>query len=139
VSNRHAEAQRAHPPGVGDLVAQLPQHLGCPRVVAGVEPVKALDVVGPALPLHPGQVHIVSHAEVMERHQQVGGQRVPERQLVRRPVAEERPHVHAVGALRRGRQAEKFLRPQVVEQPPVGRRLCVVELVDHDHVEVVGR
>jgi hypothetical protein len=51
----------------------------------------------------------------VKRHQQVGGQRVPQRQLVRGPIAEERPHVDAVGALWRGGQAEQFLRSQVVE------------------------
>ncbi len=134
-----AKAQRPHRADVGHLVAQLREHLHGPGVVAVVDPLEARDVVRTALPLEAAEVDVVVDAEVVEGHEQVGGECRPQPQLVGSAPVEERPDVDAVGALRRGGQSEQLDRRQVVEQTAVGRRLGVVELVDDHDVEVVRR
>ena len=74
----------------------------------------------------------------MERHEQVGVERVPQPQLVAIRPSKNCLDVDAVAAFRRRGQPEQLLRLQVVEQPAVGGRHGVVELVDDDDVEVVG-
>jgi hypothetical protein len=84
------------------------------------------------------QVNIVRDAEVVERHQQVGIQRVPEAQFAGGATVEELPgDVNAVAAFRRRSQSEELLRPKVVQQPAVGGRHGMVEFIDHDDVEEV--
>ena len=53
-------------------------------------------------------------------------------------VPTEREQIGAVGALRRRRQPQQELWREVLEDPAIRPRLRVVELVDHDVVEVVG-
>jgi hypothetical protein len=138
VGDGDAEAQGPHPAGVGDLVADLAQHDPGAGVVAGVDAVEAGDVVGPALPLDPGQVGAVGDAEVVERAEQVGVEGVPESELGSGPAAEEGPDVDAVAALGGGGEPEQLAGLEAVQQPAVGRGLGVVELVDDDDVEGGG-
>ena len=74
----------------------------------------------------------------MEGAEQVGGDGVPDPQLSGSAPVEEGADVGAVGALRGCGEPEEFAGLEVVEKPPIGRRLGVVELVDDDDVERVG-
>jgi hypothetical protein len=139
VGHRDAEAERPHAPHVGDLVDGLADDLARPCVIARIDVVEGRGVVRAAAPLDPPQVDVVVNAEVVERDEQVGAQRVPQPQLVGAASAELLPDVRAVAALGRGGETEQLARGQVVEQATVGRRLGVVKLVDDHHVEVVAR
>jgi hypothetical protein len=75
-------------------------------------------------------------AEVLERDEQAEIERVPQAELGGDPAVEPAEDRPAVGALGRRGEPEEHVRPEVLEQPAVGRRLRVVELV-HDH-DVVG-
>ena len=78
-------------------------------------------------------------AEVVERAQQATLERFPEAQLDGNASIKPIKDALAVGAFRRGGQAQQDLRFQMIEQPAVGVCGCVVELVDDDDVEGVGR
>ena len=84
------------------------------------------------------QIGVVVKAEVLERAEQPPLERVPQPQLHRDAAVEPVEDALAVGALRRRGQAEQDLRLQVIQQPSIGRRGGVVELVDDDDVEGVG-
>lgn len=85
------------------------------------------------------EVGVVSDSEVVERAEQIRLERVPQPQLRGDAAVEEVADVHAVGALGCRGQAQQFSRREVVEDPPVRRRLSVVELVDDDDLEGVRR
>ena len=110
VRHRHAEPQRPHLPDVGDLVDRLVDDLAGPCVVAGIDVVERAGVVASALPLDTAQVDVVVNAEVVEGHQQIGAERIPQPQLVRAAPVEVLPDVDAVGPLRCGGQTEQFAR-----------------------------
>mgnify|MGYP003375943380 CR=1 FL=1 len=65
----------------------------------------------------------------MEGAEQIRAERVPQAQFVGSAVAEEAPHVDAVGALGGRGEAEQFLRLEVVEDAAVAGCLGVMELV----------
>ena len=131
-----AEAEGSHAAEVHHLVAQLGQHDRRPGVIAGVDVGQGRVVVAPLPPGHRPEVGAVGDTEVVERAQQVGAQRLPQSKLGRRATVEERAYVDPVGALGRCRESDELARCEMVDQPPVGRRLSMVELVD-DH-DVVG-
>ena len=140
VRDRDAEPERPHRGHVGDLGTGLADDLGGAGVVAGVEAVEGDGVVAAALPLDPGEVDVVGDPEVVEGHQQVRRQRIPQAQFGGgTPLEEQVTDVDAVGAFGGRGQTQELGGPQVVEQRAVGGRGRVVELVDHDDVEVVGR
>ena len=74
----------------------------------------------------------------MKRAQQVLLECFPEPQFGGDAAAEELADVDAVAAFGGCGQAEQFDGLHVIEQPPIGRGLGVVELVDHHDVEVIG-
>ncbi len=138
VLDRDAEADGPHLLRAGDLVAEFADHLGGAGVVAGVEVAQLRGVVVAALPLQLAEVDVVRDAEVVERHQQIGVQGVPEAQFAGGAAVEELlGDVDAVAAFRRRGQSEELLRLQVVQQPAVGGRHGVVEFIDDDDVEEV--
>jgi hypothetical protein len=127
-------------PRVTDAAVQLLEHEPRPRVAAGVKARQLVPVVAPtAPPRDRPEVHRVLHAEVLERREEPLLERVPQAHLVRRPAVEPAAHVAAVVALGCGGEAEEHSRAHVREEPVVGGRLRVVELVHDDDVEVVGR
>ena len=75
----------------------------------------------------------------MEGAQQVRPEGVPETELGCGAIAEERPHVNAVGPFRCGGQAQQFHWLEVIDDSPVRRRFGMVELIDDDDLEGVGR
>ena len=80
------------------------------------------------------------HAEVLERAEKPAFERLPQPQLGGDPAVEPLQDALAVGAFGRGGEARAApSASEVLEQPPVGRRRGVVELVDDDDVEGVGR
>lgn len=107
-------------------------------IVSRVEVVQLRGVVVASLPFDLAEVDVVGHAEVVERHQKVGVQGVPETELACRASVEELlGDVDAVPAFRRRGQPQQLLRLQVIHQGLVRRGHGVVELVnDHDVEEV---
>ena len=106
------------------------------RVVAGIDAAQLGQVVAAAFPLQRLQVSAVMDAEVVKRAQQVLLERIPQPQLGGDPPAEERAHVNAVAALRGGSEPEQFQRLDVLKQSAIGRRLGMMELIDHHDVEM---
>ena len=135
VGDADAEAECSHPGGVGDLVLELLEDEPGAGVVAGVEAVEVGVGVSAGAPVDRGEVGAVGDAEVVERAEQVSGDRVPDAQLSGGAAVEERADVGAVGALGGRGEAEEFTGLKVVEEPSVGGRLGVVELVDDDDIE----
>ena len=105
---------------------------------AVIEPLELRHVVVASPPRQLREVEWVRDSEVVEGHQQVRLERVPEPQLDCGSPVEEGAHVESVRALGRCGQAQQFDGSEVVEEPAVGGCLGVVELVDHDNVEVIG-
>ena len=134
-----AEAQRLHAAEVGDLVLKRLEDDAGPGVIAREQVRQLAQVVGPSLPVHPGQIHAIGDGEVVERSQQVGLQRVPQPQLGCGPPLEEGAHVEPIAAFGGSGEPEQLPWRQVIEDAPVGARLGVVELVDHDDVVGVRR
>ena len=75
--------------------------------------------------------------EVAKRAQQVRLDAFAEVTAEHQVVATQRQQVAAVGAFGGRRQAEQEPRPEVLDQPTVGVRRRVMELVDDDVVEVI--
>ena len=75
----------------------------------------------------------------MERAEQVLIQGIPQSQLGSDSAAEQLANVHPITALRGGGQTEKLQGLNMIEQSPIGRRLGMMKLIDHDNIEVVGR
>ena len=111
-----------------------------PGVGAGVGVAERLDVVAPASPPRDvAQVEAVVDAEVEERRQVLLVDGVPQAQLGGDAVVEPVEDRQAVAALGGGGEAEQLDGGEVVEHRLVGRGGGVVELVDDDDVEVIGR
>ena len=98
-----------------------------------------LERVAAAAPRDLAEVGAVGDAEVLERHEEALIDGLPEPQLDGDAMVEPLGDVLAVETLGRRGEAEQLLRREVVEQPVVGRRRRVVELVDDDDVEGVRR
>ena len=139
VRDAHAEAERAHGPGVEHLVSELGEHDGRACVVARVNVGELVLVVPATSPADAAQIRAVGHRKVVERAQQIRAEGIPEAQLRSRATAEEGADVHAVSALRRCRQSEQLGRREVVDDAPVGHGLGMVKLIDHHDVEGIRR
>ncbi len=106
-------------------------------MVGGVDVREGSDVVAGAPPeRHLPEVEAVVDPVVGERHEVLLIDRVPHPQLGGDAPVEEVLDGEPVGSFRCGGQAEQFPRAESFEECPVGRRSGVVELVDHDDVEV---
>lgn len=102
VLDRDAVADGPHLLGAGDLVAEFSDHFGGAGVVAGVEVVQLRGVIVVALPFQLAEVDVVRDAEVVERHQQIGVQGVPQAQFAGGAAVEELlGYVNSVTAFRR--------------------------------------
>ncbi len=95
-------------------------------------------VTRPAAPGHVPKVETVVDAVVGEGRKVLLVDRVPEPKLGCDPAVEEAENIEPVGAFRRRREAEQLARLQMLEDPRVAGSGRVVELVDHDHVEVIS-
>ena len=139
VGDADAEAQRAHPAEAEHLVLQLLQDDGRASSVAGVEAGELGVVIATAGP--PDR----AAGRCRRRRRSSGTGRAGQRRARPRDGARRRS-----GPRRRSRTSSPSdrsgvaVRPsssrgcEVVEQPPVGRGLGVVELVDDDDLESVG-
>ena len=84
------------------------------------------------------QVDVVRHPEIVERHQQVRVQRVPQSQLAgRAPLEKFVCNVDSVAPLRCCREPQQLHGFQMVDEFAVRGRCRMVELVDDDHVKAV--
>ena len=116
---------------------ELLDDLSHPDVVGGVDVGEGGDVVaGAPFPRHLPQVEAVVDAVVVERHEVLLIDGVPQAQLGGDASVEEVQYGEAVGAFRGGGEAEQLPRAELLEEGPVRRRSGVVELVDDDDVEV---
>ena len=139
VGDADAEAEGPHRRGV-DVVGELVQHEAGPGVVAGVEVLECRDVVALAPPPGDvGEVEAVVDAEVLERREVLAVDGVPEAQLGGDAIVEPLQDGATVAALGVAVRPSSSQRRQVAEHPVVGGCGGVVELVDDDDVEVVGR
>ena len=139
VLDAHAEAEAAHRRRLG-VVGHLLHDQAGPGVGAGVGGAQRLDVVAAAPPPRDvPEVEPIVDAEVEEGREVLLVDRVPQPQLGGDAIVEPVQDRQAVAALGCRGQAEQLDRVDVVEQPAVRRRSGVVELVDDDDVEVVGR
>ncbi len=68
----------------------------------------------------------------MERCEQVCIEGIPQAKFGRSAATKERPHVQAVTAFGGSCQTKQLTRVEVVQDPAVGLRFCVVKLVDDD-------
>ena len=84
------------------------------------------------------EVHIVLEPEIVEGNQRAFRDAIADGGLPRQHVVEERCHVHAIGALRGGGEAEGEGGIQPGHDPPVAGGLGVVDFVDDDVVEVLA-
>ena len=84
------------------------------------------------------EVHIVLESEIVEGHQRAFRDPVADGGLPREYVIEKRCHVHAIGSLRRGGEAQGEGSVQPGHDPPVAGRLGVVDFVDDGIVEVLA-
>jgi hypothetical protein len=100
VRDRHAESQGSHGPDIRDLVGKFAKHLGSSGVIPCVNAVETRNVVRAAFPLDPCQVDVVGNAEVVEGHEEIRGQGIPESQFVRGASVEEGPDVDSIRAFR---------------------------------------
>ncbi len=139
VRDADAEAEGAHPTQVIDPARELLQHAARPRIVAGQQLREAVDVVATTpTPRDLAQVEAVVDAVVQEGREALAIDRVPEPQLGRDPSIEPVQHREAVAPLGRRGESEELARREVGEERPIGLGRGVVELIDHDHVEVGG-
>ena len=90
-------------------------------------------------PRDPLEVDVVLEPPIPKRHERPLRDPVADRGLGREDVVEERGHVHAVGALGRGREAERERAFEAGQHAAVARGLRVVHLVDHAVIEGPGR
>ena len=90
-------------------------------------------------PRDPLEVDVVLEPPIPKRHERPLRDPVADRGLGREDVVEERGHVHAVGALGRGREAERERAFEAGQHAAVARGLRVVHLVDHAVVKGLGR
>src|SRR5437868_6346509 len=81
VRDADAEPERAHSARIPKLLLDLLKDKTNPGVIAGVDPLKCLDVVAPSRPLHRRQVGLVVEAEVLEWAQQTTFEGIPEPQF----------------------------------------------------------
>ena len=108
------------------------------RVVAGVEVAKRAEVVAAARPAHVAQVDAVGDAVVLERHEELAVERVPQAQLGGDVAVEVGQQRLAVAALGRRGEADAGSRAQPRDDGLVRVGRDVVALVDDDVAEVVG-
>ena len=137
VGDADAEAQCSHGPWVPDVPAKLLDDLANPHVISRVDVRERSDVVsGASTERHFPQVETIVDPVVGERHEVLLVDGVPDPELGGDASVEEVLDGEPVGSFRCGRQAEQFPRLESFEECPIGRRGGVVELVDHDDVEV---
>ena len=122
------------------MCLELPKDEASPGPVAGVDVGQGRFVVAvSAAPWDVAQVDAVVDAVIGERRESMLFDRVPQAKLGGDAVAEPVQDRQAIGTFRRRGQSEQFPRRELVHDDAVRRCRGVVELVDDDHVEVVGR
>jgi len=95
------------------------------------------EYVAAAAPRDVAQIRTIRDPEVLERNEEALVDGFPKPQLDRDTVIEPLRDVFAVEALWRCREAQEFFRRKMVQEPVVGGRRSVVELIDDDDVERV--
>ncbi len=138
VFDAHAEAEGAERAHVGDSAGELCEHQRGAGVVARVEIGQRRLVVSRACPTDAAQVGRVRDAEVLERHQELLVEGLPEPELARDVSVEVGQQGLAVASLGSCREAAQEGRSQAEDDDLVRRRRQVVTLVDDD-VTKVGR
>ena len=133
VALRDAEAERSRGRLLSELLERiLRSSLGRDRRR------QRLLVESRAPPRNVRVVHIVWHAEVVKRREQLSANALDQIAAIDEILLAEREQIAAVAPLGRRREAQQELRVEVGDQLPVGRGGGVVELVDDDVVERVG-
>lgn len=140
VCHGDAEADGPHGTRVGNRVPDGSEDQPCPCPVGGEQAGQRGTVVLAPSPVQRAVVGAVSKTEVVQRGEQATFQRVPQPHLRGDTAFKEHVlNIQAVHAFGSRRQAEQLQRPEVVQDSPVRRRGRPAELVDDDHVEVIGR
>src|SRR5450759_954246 len=135
----HAEADGSHPPRIRDLLKNFLNNQRGPRVVGGVEIPELGCVISTASPRHMRHIDVVVKAEVLKRAKESALKGFPEPELDRHPAVKPQENALLVGSFGRCRKSEEFFWRHVIEEPPVSGRFSVVELIDDDDLEVIGR
>ncbi len=137
VLDAEAEPEAAHRTGVGEAVDLLHDEArpGVGTRVGGTQGVGVVPASPPPRDL--AEIEPVVDPVVHERREVLLVDGIPQPKFGSDPVVEPLQDREAVASLRCRGQAEQLDRTNVIEQSLVGRRGCVVELVDDDHVEVI--
>ncbi len=139
--DRDAERDRANASRIDDALSQLLDDEIDARFVPGVERRELFEDVSASRPsqLLEARHRVVGDAVVLERHEELTIERVPEPKLLGDAPTEVGEQRLAIGALGRRRQAEERLGLEEPQDPLVGVRRRAVALVDDDEPEVVRR
>ena len=138
VLDADAEGERANGSPVRDASFELRQDAVGARGVPGVDVAERGEVVAGPRPAHVPQVHAVVDAVVLERHEELVVERVPQAKLGRDVAVEVGQQRLAVAALGGRREPDEDLRLQPRHDLLVRLRGHVMALVD-DHVSEVAR
>ena len=140
VFDADAEAESAHRGGIVGKARYLLHHRPRPGVGTGVHVAQRLDVITLApTPRNLGQVESVVDAVVHERAQPLLVDGIPEPKFGGDAVVEPMQDRQIIAAFGSRCQPQEFAGLDVVEQPPIRRGRGMVELIDDDDVEVIGR
>ena len=137
----YAESECPYAPRVGDFVQERLEDDPYSCIMTGIDVRQLCGVVTtPSFPANMLEIRAVMQSEILEGCEQSPFERLPQPEFGRCAAVEPHADVETVGTLRSRSKAQQHLRRDVFQETCVGLGLLarVVELIDDDHVEVIG-